>query len=282
MNMTAPQLETLRQRVQACPTDQDVADYQRDGAVCIRKLFMPDEVEQLKSGIQANLAHPSPRGMVASRPDDPGRFFEDFCNWQDIPQFKRFIFDTPLAALAKRLMQSQTVRLYHDHLLVKEPGTRQRTPWHQDQPYYNVNGLQNISFWIPVDPVSRPSTLEFIAGSHRGPWLMPRTFMSHQAKWFPEGTLAELPDIENHRQDFPILGWDLQPGDLVCFHMLSLHASAGVDGTQRRRVYSVRFLGDDMTHAPRPWVTSPPFPGLEQELAAGVPMDHALFPLMSV
>ncbi|PUE09842.1 phytanoyl-CoA dioxygenase family protein [Limnohabitans sp. T6-20] len=280
--MTAPDLSTLRQRVQTCTTDQDVANYQRDGAVCIRNLFTPDEVELLKSGIEANLAQPSPRGMVASRPDDPGRFFEDFCNWQDIPQYKRFIFDTPLAALAQRLMQSTTVRLYHDHLLVKEPGTRQRTPWHQDQPYYNVDGLQNISFWIPVDPVTRASTLEFIAGSHRGPWLMPRTFMTNQAKWFPEGSLAELPNIENHREDFPILGWDLQPGDLACFHMLSLHASAGVDGTNRRRVYSVRFLGDDMTHAPRPWVTSPPFPGLDQELPAGAPMDHALFPLMAV
>jgi ectoine hydroxylase-related dioxygenase (phytanoyl-CoA dioxygenase family) len=280
--MTTPQIDNLRQRVQACTTDQDVAAYQRDGAVCIRNLFTPEEVELLKSGIEANLAQPSPRGMVASRPDDPGRFFEDFCNWQDFPQFKRFIFDTPLAALAQRLMQSTTVRLYHDHLLVKEPGTRQRTPWHQDQPYYNVDGLQNISFWIPVDPVSRASTLEFIAGSHLGPWLMPRTFMTNQANWFPEGTLAELPDIENHREDFPILGWDLQPGDLVCFHMLSLHASAGVDGTHRRRVYSVRFLGDDMTHAPRPWVTSPPFPGLDQELPAGAPMNHALFPLMAV
>ena len=97
-------LATLRQRVQACTTDQDVADYQRDGAVCIRNLFTPEEVALLRDGIETNLAHPSPRGMVASRPDDPGRFFEDFCNWQDIPQFKRFIFDTPLAALAQRLM----------------------------------------------------------------------------------------------------------------------------------------------------------------------------------
>ena len=278
----APALQTLRQRVLGCTADQDVADFQRDGAVCIRQFFTREEVALLQAGIEANLAAPSPRGMVASRPDDPGRFFEDFCNWQDIPQYKRFIFETPLAGLAQRLMQSKTVRLYHDHLLVKEPGTRQRTPWHQDQPYYNVEGRQNISFWIPVDPVSRASTLEFVAGSHQGPWLMPRTFMTNQAKWFPEGSLTELPDIEQNRQDFPIVGWDLQPGDLVCFHMLSLHASAGVDGTQRRRVYSVRFLGDDMTHAPRPWVTSPPFPGLEQELHAGAPMDHALFPLMSV
>ena len=128
--MTAPQLDTLRQRVQACTTAQDVAAYQRDGAVCIRNLLTPEEVALVREGIEHNLAHPSPRDMVASRPDDPGRFFEDFCNWQGIRQYQRFIFDSPLAALAQRLMQSNTVRLYHDHLLVKEPSTRQRTPWH--------------------------------------------------------------------------------------------------------------------------------------------------------
>ena len=93
-------------------------------------------------------------------------------------------------------MQSRTARLYHDHLLVKEAGTRQPTPWHQDQPYYNVGGRQNVSFWIPVDPVPLASTLRFVAGSHDGTWYMPRTFRDQQAKWFPEGTLAELPPID--------------------------------------------------------------------------------------
>ena len=198
---------TLQRRVHERLDDELVAAYQRDGAVCIRQLLDRGELALLRDGIEANLAQPSPRAKVASRPDDPGRFFEDFCNWQDIPQFKRFIFESPLALVAQRLMPSNTVRLYHDHLLVKEPGTRQRTPWHQDQPYYNIEGRQNISMWIPVDPVSRTATLEFIAGSHRGPWLMPRTFMDHQAKWFPEGSLADLHDIEAARADHPIIGW---------------------------------------------------------------------------
>ena len=172
--MPTADLPTLRERVRAHMNDTLVADFQRDGAVCVRQFFTPDEVALLARGIEANLAAPSPRAKVASGPDDPGRFFEDFCNWRDIVEYERFIFNTPLAALAQGLMQSQTVRLYHDHLLVKEPGTRQKTPWHQDQPYYNVEGWQNVSFWIPVDPVSRASTLEFVAGSHQGPWLMPR------------------------------------------------------------------------------------------------------------
>jgi ectoine hydroxylase-related dioxygenase (phytanoyl-CoA dioxygenase family) len=259
---------------------QTVAQFQYDGAACLRGLFRPDEIELLRAGLDANLANLSPRAKVASTTDDPGRFVEDFCNWQDNANYRRFIFDSTLAETAAQLMRSSTVRLYHDQMLTKEPGTRQRTPWHQDQPYYNIEGRQNVSFWIPVDPVNRESTLEFVAGSHRGPWLMPRSFMDAQAKWFPEGTLADLPDVEAARDTFPILGWELQPGDAVCFHMLMLHASSGVTGAQRRRVFSVRFLGDDIRHAPRRWKTSPEFPGLSDELAADAPMNHPLFPLL--
>jgi ectoine hydroxylase-related dioxygenase (phytanoyl-CoA dioxygenase family) len=259
--------------------DESVAAFQRDGAVCIRQLFRPEEMQILRRGIDANLAALSPRAKVASAADDPGYFVEDFCNWQDNEHYRRFIFDSPLAETAGRLMQSSTARLYHDHMLTKEPGTRQPTPWHQDQPYYNIEGRQNVSFWIPVDAVNRESTLEFIAGSHLGPWLMPRSFMDAQARWFPEGTLADLPDIEGNRDAYPILGWELQPGDAVGFHMLMLHAARGV-GDRRRRVFSVRFLGDDIRHAPRRWKTSPEFPGLTDELAAGAPMSHRLFPLL--
>ena len=271
----------LARRADAVLTPALIDAFARDGAVCLRGLLSPDEVALLRRGIDANIAAPSPRAKVASRPDDPGFFIEDFCCWQGNAAYRRFIFDSPLAAAAARLMQSRTVRLYHDHMLTKEPGTRQRTPWHQDQPYYNVEGRQNISFWIAVDPVRRHSTLEFVAGSHRGPWLMPRSFMDQQARWFPEGSLQDLPDIEAARERFPIIGWAVEPGDVIAFHMLSLHASAGVDGDTRRRVFSVRMLGDDATHAPRAWVTSPPFPGLAERLPAGAPMhDDALFPLL--
>jgi len=259
---------------------QSIEAYQRDGAICIRRLFQPEEMRILRLGMDANLANLSPRAKVASAANDPGRFVEDFCNWQDNENYRRFIFDSALAETAGRLMQSSTARLYHDHMLTKEPDTRQPTPWHQDQPYYNIEGRQNVSFWIPVDPVNRESTLEFIAGSHRGPWLMPRSFMDAQARWFPEGTLADLPNIEAARDQYSILGWDLQPGDAVCFHMLMLHAARGVTGAHRRRVFSVRFLGDDITHAPRRWKTSPEFPGLTDELAAGAPMNHPLFPVL--
>jgi ectoine hydroxylase-related dioxygenase (phytanoyl-CoA dioxygenase family) len=261
-------------------TPQEVADFQRDGAVCLRNLLTADQIAILREGIEANLRYPSPRAKIASRPEDPGRFVEDFCNWEENEHYRRFIFESGIGETAGQLMHSNVVRLYHDHMLTKEPGTRQRTPWHQDQPYYNIDGRMNCSMWISVDPVERQSTLEFVAGSHAGPWLMPRSFMSNEAKWFPEGALADLPDVESARAKFPIIGWELEPGDVVCFHMLTLHAAGGLRGTRPRRVFSVRFVGDDVTHAPRRWTTSPEFPGLADTLPPGAPTDHPLFPIL--
>ncbi|MFM7704019.1 MAG: phytanoyl-CoA dioxygenase family protein [Rubrivivax sp.] len=279
-----PAVGTVAQRAAALADDDSCHAYAADGAVVLRGLLDAGEVDELRRGIDLNLAAPSARAIVASTPDDPGFFIEDFCNWRDNPHYRRVIFGSPLAEVAAHLMRSRTARLYHDHMLTKEPGTRQATPWHQDQPYYNVDGMQNVSFWIPVDPVSRAATLEFAAGTHRGPWLMPRTFMTHEARWFPEGSLADLPDIDAGRRANPpthrILGWALEPGDAVAFHMLTLHAAGGVDAGRRRRVFSVRFLGDDMRHAPRRWKTSPDFPGLATELPAGAEMAHPLFPLL--
>ncbi len=254
-------------------------DFWRDGAVCVRDAFGSEFVELAREAIDANLLALSPYAKRASRERD-GAFVEDFCNWQRIEPMRRFIFESPAAEIAAELMGSGPVRLYHDHVLVKEPGTAQRTPWHQDLPYYNVDGRLNVSMWFPVDPVARDSALEFVAGSHRGPWYVPRSFLDGDAKWFPDGTLAELPPIDEHPDDYPVIGWELEPGDAVFFHMLTLHSAGGVGREARRRVLSVRFLGDDMVHAPRHWETSPPFPGLADELPAGAAMDHPLFPVV--
>jgi ectoine hydroxylase-related dioxygenase (phytanoyl-CoA dioxygenase family) len=263
--------------------DADVIEtYRNEGVVVLRGVLSNDEIESLRRGIDAVVAEPSPRAKVASQSDDPGFFLEDFCTWRDHPEFDSFIRNTSLVPLAAQLMGSRTVRLYHDHVLVKEAGTRQRTPWHQDQPYYDVEGLQNVSFWIPVDPVPIESSLESVAGTHRGPWLMPRTFRDQQAKWFPEGSLADLPDIEADRSAHVIRAWDLQPGDVIAFHMLTVHGAAG--SARRRRVFSLRLLGDDMVHAPRQWVCSPDFRAVIPEDSdtrrAGRALDGEWFPLL--
>jgi ectoine hydroxylase-related dioxygenase (phytanoyl-CoA dioxygenase family) len=218
---------------------EQVEAFRRDGAVLLRGALTPDEVELLRAGVERNLADLGELAINATRPGDPGAFVEDFRNWQRIPEYEQVFRGSALAPIAGALMGSKTVRLFHDHLLVKEAGTQDRSPWHQDQPYYCIDGSQTVSFWIPLDPVARPSTLEFVAGSHaEGKWYMPRSFVKGTPMVFDEGALEEVPDIDADRARWPIIGWAMEPGDAVAFNMLTLHAAAG--SPTRRRVVSLR------------------------------------------
>ena len=176
-------------------------------------------------------------------------------------------------------MQSQTARIFHEHVLVKEPGTSNPTPWHHDQPYYCVDGKQVVSFWIPLDTVPQATCPEFVSGSHAwGKWFLPRKFSgvdyNHTEEW-----LEPIPDIENQREDYDIRSWDLEPGDAIAFHFLTVHgAPPNKSKKLRRRGFAARWLGDDTTYAQRSGDMSPPFPGLEKRLNVGDPLDADEFP----
>lgn len=74
--------------------------------------------------IDVALANLSPLAQMASGSDDPGSFSEDFCRWREIPEIERLAKNSRLPEIAATLMASPEVRFYHDHILVKEAGTR--------------------------------------------------------------------------------------------------------------------------------------------------------------
>src|ERR1700733_384563 len=116
--------------------EEVAAAFALDGVVCIRSVLDEAQVAVAAAAIDAVLARPGPLAQVGSSPDDPGAFTEDFCRWQQVPAIEQLARQSRVPAVAAALLGTAQLRFYHDHVLVKEGGTRQRTPWHQDQPYY--------------------------------------------------------------------------------------------------------------------------------------------------
>lgn len=252
--------------------------FRRDGAVALRGLFK-DWVEILRAGIARNMAEPSADVRIYQGRDGGGRFFGDYCNWNRIPEYRDFIFNSGAADIGRQLMGTKTVRLFHEHVLVKEPGADVATPWHQDQPYYCVDGSDTVSIWIPLDCVPRERTLEFVGGSHLwGKYYRPERFDKTPLN---EGDgLEPVPDIDGNRGKYDVLGWALEPGDAVAFNYMTLHgAPANTSKSEQRRAFSLRLLGDNARYARREGIkTSPPFRGLK--LAHGAVMEAPEFPLL--
>ncbi len=239
-------------------TPAHISSYASDGAVLIKGLFA-DHVETLRAGIARNMAEPGPYAAENLKPGDAGRFFDDYCNWSRISEFETVIKKSPAAAVAADLMSSNTVQLFHDHVLVKEPGTSKPTPWHQDGPYYFVEGKQTVSFWSPLDPV-REATLRCVAGSHLWPKpVLPKRWLADTAFYADVDAYMPVPDPD--AEGMKVLEWEMQPGDAVAFNYMTLHGARGNNATTRRRAFSLRLVGDDARYVEQPGKTSPPFPG---------------------
>ena len=244
-------------------TTEQRAAFALDGAVVLRGVFT-DWVDVIAEGIEANLASPGPYAAENVPSGQAGRFWDDYCNWSRIAPFERVIRESAAAKIAGELMASQSVQLFHDHVLVKEPHTATATPWHSDSPYYFVDGTQTISLWVPIDPVADAS-LRLIAGSHR--WdkdVLPTRWLAGEA--FYDGISGSIddylpvPDPDAEPDRYRILRWDMEPGDAVAFHYRCTHGARGNASDHRRRAFSMRFVGDDARYVERPGPTSPPFP----------------------
>lgn len=244
-------------------SQETIDAYQRDGAVKLEGVFSEAWVETLRDGVARNMEEPGEYAKGYTAEGKPGYFFGDYCNWQRIPQYEDFLKNSPAGDAAAELMKSDTVTLFHEHVLVKEPSTAERTPWHHDLPYYCVEGQQTVSLWIPLDPVPRDVSVEFIAGSHKwGKRFMPTKFKG-QAYERSDDELEPLPDIEAARDDYDIIGFDLKPGDAVAFNFLTVHGAPGnMQAGNRRRAFAARFCGDDVRFAKRAGEVSPPFPNV--------------------
>ena len=256
-----------------------IDDYRRDGAVCVRGVLDGDSIEALRRGVERDIAAPGPLHTVQQSSGDPGFFLTDFCMSQRLPEFRTFVFESPAAAIAARFMGATRVSFFYDAMWVKGTATPKRTRWHQDQPYYPVDGSQFCAIWVPLDPVDTDSCLELVRGSHRwGRWFGPE--LTHRGQDLydaAESPFERMPDIEADRASYDILSWSMEPGDCIVFHALSVHGAPGNRSREHwRRAVSTFWMGDDTVFADRPGKVRPLFEG--HGLRPGDPMECPWFP----
>lgn len=240
-------------------SETDPERFADDGVILIRGLLDPDLLDLATTGVDRVLAQPGPRRLDATADGDAGSFVEDFIRWPDIAEIDAVARHPRVAGLAARLTRSTRLVLHHDHVLVKEAGTTTPTPWHQDQPYYDADGSQTVSFWIALDLVPAEVCPLFVRGTHRGPWYLPRTFATHEARWFPPGSLVEIDSLVADLDTSTVLTADLEPGDAIAFSWATVHSAPGAGRSSRRRALSLRYAGDDVVRVQRPWRCSPDF-----------------------
>lgn len=257
-------------------TSDQIDAFRRDGIVCLRGIFSPAWVDELRALVEEDIQNPS--GMVKNINAEgaTGFFFGDTFVCHHNAGFKRAVFNSPAAGVMAGLFGARKVNLLFDQILVKEPGSTTRTMWHHDHTYWPVAGDQVCTLWIALDPVTAENgAVEYIRGSHK--WGQRFKAQSFTGDDRYKEDLPEMPDIDSMRDQLDVLQFEMAPGDCTIHHGLLVHGAPGNETGGRRRAYVARWCGDDVTYNPRPNIQQML---RDPDIAPGGPLDCDLFPVV--
>ncbi|MGH1493563.1 MAG: phytanoyl-CoA dioxygenase family protein [Acidimicrobiales bacterium] len=235
-------------------SDAQRATFAADGVVKISNAVDASWIDRLLAVAQRELLDPGEWVSDTNPGAVEDRLFTTRYLWRHDPTIRDFVFDSGIAGLVGELLGSNSMRLYFDHMLVKEPETSAPTPWHQDIPYWPFMGKQIASAWVALTSTTvAESSLEFIRGSNNwDSYYAPESFDAKKPGWANDSEAEKIPDIEAARSDYDIVGFDVEPGDALIFSSWTVHWSPGNAGPNQRAAFSTRWLGDDAQWSPHP------------------------------
>ena len=239
--------------------DDTITTYLRQGFVHIPGIITPDEAAEFR---EAALA-------CAQRLQSyhTGKVFTQLVNvWREDETMRRLTRHPNIGAVAQRLA-GMPLRLWHDHILIKQPHNNAPTEFHQDQPFWpHGTSRHTLSAWIAlIDvPVER-GCMTFIPGSHSRTDLRPQN-------------LSDAHDLFSLSPDLiwqPRVTIPLRAGDCTFHHGYCAHMATSNATDEPRVAHVVIFMDAATTYSGKKHVVTDPL-----QLEQGQPLDGELFPLV--
>lgn len=208
------------------------------------------DMQRMKEMVRADsLARPL---LETGEDSGEGLFFYDVAAWKHDLGLREVAFDSALPRIACDLLGANYVHFWEDTTFVKAPRTRQKTAFHQDLAYFQIDGDQCVIVWIPLDPADLANgVMQYVRGSHLwGEVYAPNVFVSQTP--IAASPEKRCPDIEGAPEDFDVVSFDVEPGDVIIHHVKTVHGAGGNLSDRWRRAVSFRYCGDAVRYFDRP------------------------------
>lgn len=246
-------------------SDELVQSFRDNGFVRIRGVFGSDELAHFADAARAYLeAHRAESRERVSA--EYAAIFTQLVNvWRHDEGVRGLTLHPRVAGLAQQLT-GRPMRIWHDHMLVKEPHSNAATQFHQDRPYWPHDPSSGVSLsaWIAlVDVPPERGCMTFLPGTQRLTGFRPQNLHDE------EDLFRVDPDLRwSQRVTVP-----LRAGDLT-FHSSYTGHMALPNTTDEARLAHVNIYMDaDTTYIDQPHVVTD-----GQGLATGDRLDSELFP----
>jgi ectoine hydroxylase-related dioxygenase (phytanoyl-CoA dioxygenase family) len=250
-------------------SDAQLAEYHHNGYLSIRNAFSRDLLDRLIATTERLYAE-------GSRLTQKTRHFDlDASHTLAAPRIRRIssptelddvyieaAFESILGDIAADLIGGP-VKFYHSKLNFKLPRGGAEIGWHQDWPVFPHTNTNLVAISVPLNP-SRAGNgcLQTIPGTHK---FGPRSHW-HDGKYLLNCNASMTG--EDFRQ---VVNNELDPGDIVGHHGLSVHGSSQNKSEVLRTTYIIQYAAADAFAYTAPVIDS----RHRNAMVRGAPATHA-------
>jgi len=271
-------------------SEADRRTYREHGVVALRGVLDHQTVSALAAPVARAMAGDAATADLSALGDalsgapahdiaERGRFQSGVDHWLHDDDMREFATTSPLPAIVASLLETSALYFYEDSILVKEPNSIEATVFHQDHPYFSVDGDHVCTTWTPLDSVTRETGgIGYVRGSHldNTEWR-PNLFVTRDP--IPGTPGIDVPDFHADPGDADIVWVDAEPGDVIIHHARTIHgAGPNRSPTTPRRAVSVRYCGAGATYLRRAVTPKPHHDALSDGDPIGPPAFPQVFP----
>jgi hypothetical protein len=211
-------------------TDQDVAQYHRDGYLLVEGLFNPREVAAMIAAVEEGERVSAKTWASADAEGKKSRLALWFELGDDIWAAAS---TCPRIVNNMRILMGEEIAFFHGKVMLKEAHTGGAWEWHQDYGYWYEQGYafpRLMSVFVALDPATRENgCLQVLKGSHRLGRLTHARVGSQ--------TGADPARIREIEALFERVHCEMSPGSALFFHCNMLHSSAPNESDHDRRAF---------------------------------------------
>ena len=193
-----------------------------------------------ESSVEFSLGH---RHDVKKAGDGP-RILTQYVNmWKRDKTYEKTVRHPLITGIAKTLLKTPEVRLWHDHIISKPPEDNGHFRFHQDFYGWPLAEPRILSCWIALDDATvENGCMHVIPGSHRDPRF------SLEAKRKELEALEKDPTVKTERAKMegrhasfgaPV---ELKTGECMFHHCLNFHATPQNTTNRQRRALVIIYL----------------------------------------
>lgn len=228
-----------------------VEEFRAQGFILGPRIYSEEEAEALRIRMHEILkgkrqGAESVRNLLGE--DSDRTVFQIVNAWEADDLFGKHIYNEAICEMAAQLMDTDTVRVWHDQIQYKPSVIGGPTDWHQDHPYWPIIQPPDlVSAWLALDD----ATVE-----NGCMWMVPK---SHLWGAYRNGTLGTdenfdpTPDLSELPADIVVekVACPVKKGQVMFHHCLTWHGSPCNYSEHGRPAIAVHFMPGHTRYEPR-------------------------------